>query len=100
MKVLAFGASRHIGYHASVSLLQQGHSVFIAVRNPSGLENDPAVQPFIASGQAKLVKCDVLVEDDVRKAWSVALEDETPVDAVLFTVGEFWPRFSIRRFQF
>lgn len=97
MKVLAIGASRHIGYHASVSLLQQGHSVFIAVRNPSVLENDPVVQPFIASGQAKLVKCDALVEDDMRRAWSVALEDEKPVDAVLFTVGAPGAKFSLTK---
>ncbi|KAG9045346.1 hypothetical protein FS837_006478 [Tulasnella sp. UAMH 9824] len=97
MKVLAIGASRHIGYHASVSLLQQGHSVFIAVRNPSLLENDPDIQPFIASGLAKLVKCDALVEDDMRRAWSVALEDEKPVDAVLFTVGAGPSGFSLTK---
>ncbi|KAG8952840.1 hypothetical protein FRC00_006595 [Tulasnella sp. 408] len=97
MKVLAIGASRHIGYHASVSLLQQGHSVFFAIRNPSVLENDPDVQPFIASGLAKLVKCDALVEDDMRRAWSVALEDEKPVDAVLFTVGAGPSGFSLTK---
>ncbi|KAG8916063.1 hypothetical protein FRC00_000630 [Tulasnella sp. 408] len=87
MKVFAVGASRNIGYYSSLSLLKAGHSVVFQVRNPFCFDNDTEIQPFVASGHAKLIKGDAMVEEEVRNAWTEANADGTAVDLVLFTVG-------------
>lgn len=105
MRVLAIGASTNIGYHACFvcyyllesSVLgaerstEAGHTVIFMMRSTGVFNNGQVVQPFVASGQAKLIKGDALKEDDLRNAWDVSGEDG-PVDVALFTVGSF-PRF-------
>lgn len=57
------------------------------LRNLSALDENEAMQLSVKSGQAKLVKGDALVEDDVRTAWTEANADGIPVDTVLLSVG-------------
>ncbi|KIO24806.1 hypothetical protein M407DRAFT_76466 [Tulasnella calospora MUT 4182] len=87
MKVLAIGASRNIGYHASLELLKAGNTVIFQLRNVSAFDDDAEMQPFIKSGQAKLIKGDALVQDDARTTWTEANADGVPVEVVLLTVG-------------
>ncbi|KAG8912075.1 hypothetical protein FRC01_005309 [Tulasnella sp. 417] len=87
MKVFAVGASRNIGYYSSLSLLKAGHTVVFQLRNTSCFDNDTEIQPFVASGHAKLVRGDAMVEEEVRTAWTEANADDVAVDLVLFTVG-------------
>jgi NAD(P)-dependent dehydrogenase (short-subunit alcohol dehydrogenase family) len=87
MHVFALGASRHIGYHASVRFLAKGDTVTIVVRNPSNLESDPALVEHVKSGKARLVKGDATDEESLAKAWAEA-SSVAPVDLILFTVGE------------
>ncbi|KAG8896173.1 hypothetical protein FRB99_009030 [Tulasnella sp. 403] len=84
MKVLAVGASRNIGYYASLSLLKEGHTVVFLLRNPSVFESDAEIQSFVTSGHAILIQGDALNEEEVRNAWAQAGND---VELVLFTVG-------------
>ena len=58
------------------------------MRNTSVFDNDQVIQPFVTSGQAKLVKGDALKGDEVRNAWVAAAEGGR-VDLALFTVGEY-----------
>lgn len=88
MKVLAIGASRNIGYFAALSLLRAGNTVTFQLRNVSAFDEDVEIQPFVKSGQAKLVKGDALVQEDVRTAWTEANADGVPVDVVLLSVGK------------
>lgn len=88
MKVLAFGASKNVGYYTSTALLKSGHTVIFQLRNPSSFDQDEEMKPFIQSGSAKVVQGDAMVEQDVRKAWAEATADNIPVDVILFTVGE------------
>ncbi|KAG8947124.1 hypothetical protein FRC04_010975 [Tulasnella sp. 424] len=87
MKVLAIGASRNIGYFATLNLLKAGNTVVFQLRNVSAFDDDAEMQPFVKSGQAKLVKGDALVQEDARTAWTEANADGVPVDVVLLTVG-------------
>lgn len=89
MKVFAIGASRNIGYHATVALLKQGHSVTYLLRRPEVFDADNDIKPFIDSGKVTIAKGDALVVEDVRKAWQVATADG-PVDVIIFSVGEFF----------
>ena len=56
------------------------------LRSPSAFDNDEAIQGYVKSGKARLVKGDGLVEEDVKRAWGESGKDK-PVDTVLFTVG-------------
>ncbi|KAG9050961.1 hypothetical protein FS837_000624 [Tulasnella sp. UAMH 9824] len=85
MKVLAFGASRNVGYYASIALLKSGHSVVFQLRKTSVFDQDEDMKPFIQSGAAKVIQGDAMVEEDVRKAWTEANADNIPVDVILFT---------------
>lgn len=67
--------------------LARGDTVTFLLRNPSKLEEDPALKPYIQSGHAIFVKGDATSQEDVRKAWDVAAS-KAPVDFVLFTIGE------------
>ncbi|KAG8940853.1 hypothetical protein FRC04_005004 [Tulasnella sp. 424] len=96
MKVFAVGASRNIGYYSSLSLLKAGHTIVFQLRNPSCFDNDAEIQPFVTSGEAKLVKGDAMVEEDVCSAWTEANADGEAVDVVLFSVGSF-PKFSLTK---
>ncbi|EPQ57830.1 hypothetical protein GLOTRDRAFT_36291 [Gloeophyllum trabeum ATCC 11539] len=98
MKILAIGASRNIGYYASIRLLEKGATITFLLRSPSVFDNDEKIQGYIASGKARLVKGDALVKEDVRRAWEVAGqgEREGQVDFLLFTVGGT-PHFSLTK---
>jgi hypothetical protein len=84
--VLVFGGSRHIGYNASVRLLDSGATVTFLLRNVSAFDNNATVQKYIATNKARLVKGDALVRSDVQRAWDVATS-ESPVNVVLCTIG-------------
>jgi len=100
MNVLAVGASRNIGYYASLRLLEKGATVTFLLRSPSAFDGDSTIQGYVASGKAHLVKGDGLKTDDVRHSWEVAqsLGTDGRVDLVVFTVGtplilERWSTF-------
>jgi hypothetical protein len=68
------------------------------LRNPSGLETDEKLQPYIKSGQARLLKGNSLNESDVRRAWEQAGKGgarEGLVDYLLSTVGQSNPTHSL-----
>jgi len=67
--------------------LARGDTVTFLLPNPSRLEQDSALKPYIQSGHALFVKEDATSQEDVRKAWGVA-SNKAPVDSVLFTIGE------------
>ncbi|KZT00053.1 uncharacterized protein LAESUDRAFT_745958 [Laetiporus sulphureus 93-53] len=97
MNVFAIGASRNIGYFAALRLLAQGATVTFFLRSPSVFDQDKAIQEFVSSGKARLVKGDALNADDVRRGWETAQNGGTDrVDLLLFTVGGT-PSFSITR---
>lgn len=109
LNILSIGASRNIGYYASLKLLrtsppsrtpfhlissqsltENGATVTFLLRNPSIFDTDTSIQPFISSGKAHIVKGDALVKEDVAKAWNEAISrDESAgrVDYLLFTLG-------------
>ncbi|KAI0035633.1 hypothetical protein K488DRAFT_42793 [Vararia minispora EC-137] len=92
LKVYAIGASRNIGYYASIRLLQKGATVTFLLRKEHVFDGDATMQPFIESGRARLVQGDALNKDDVQRGWERAAEpafegDATSVDVLLFTVG-------------
>ncbi|KAA1479486.1 hypothetical protein DENSPDRAFT_846263 [Dentipellis sp. KUC8613] len=92
--VYALGASRNIGYYASLRLLKKGATVTFLLRNPSIFDNDADIQPYIKEGKARLVKGDALNREDVAAGWTSAGQ-VGPIDLLLFTVGGT-PNFSIR----
>ena len=89
MFVLSIGASRNIGYHASLTLLRDGHTVVFLLRHPDAMAGDEEIQSYISKGQAILVKGDALVEGDIKSAWTQATATGIPVDTVLFTLGKW-----------
>jgi len=88
MNVYAIGASRNTGYYTCLRLLAQGASITFLLRSPSSLEADPAINPYIHTGKAHLVKGDALNTEDVAKGWEEALQHgHGTVDLALFTLG-------------
>ncbi|KDQ58081.1 hypothetical protein JAAARDRAFT_155747 [Jaapia argillacea MUCL 33604] len=89
MKVLVLGGSRHIGYFSALRLLAKGHTVTFLLRKPAVFDGDEKVQPYISSGQARIVQGDAMKSDDVKHAWEAAGrgEPEGAVDLCLFTIG-------------
>ncbi|KAJ7772676.1 hypothetical protein DFH07DRAFT_169415 [Mycena maculata] len=83
LNILAFGASRNIGYFAAVRLLEQGATITFLLRSPSVFDEDSTIQKYVQSGNARLVKGDAFNEADTRRAWNEA----GIVDAVIFTIG-------------
>ena len=96
MKILALGASRNIGYHASLRLLERGDTVTFLLRSTEAFEKDPAIIPHIGTGKARLIQGDAMKEEDVKRAWASAClatsgsspSDEGQVDLLLITIGE------------
>jgi len=96
MHIFALGASRNIGYNASLRFLAKGNTVTFLLRSVATLENDQELKPYIESGKATLVKGDATSFDDVSAAWKKASSQGT-VDLVLFTVGGTQASFSITK---
>ncbi|KAJ7857889.1 hypothetical protein B0H13DRAFT_2076777 [Mycena leptocephala] len=92
LNVLAFGASRNIGYFSAVRLLEQGATVTFLLRSPSIFNEDALIQTYLKSGNARIVKGDATQEADTCRAW----DEAGVVDAVLFSIGPT-PQFSVRR---
>ncbi|KAF7361612.1 NAD(P)-bd-dom domain-containing protein [Mycena venus] len=90
--VLAFGASRNIGYFSAVRLLEKGATVTFLLRSPSAFDSDVTIQKYIKSGHARLVKGDASIEADTQRAWNEA----GVVDAVIFSVGTY-PTFHLTK---
>ncbi|KAJ4482282.1 hypothetical protein J3R30DRAFT_2151423 [Lentinula aciculospora] len=86
MNVFTIGASRNIGYHASLRLLAAGCNITFMLRSPSVFDSDEKIQSYVQSGKAHLIKGDALVQSDVQHAWNKALTFGS-VDLVLFSVG-------------
>ena len=102
--IIAFGASRNIGYFAALRFLSTrlyhifvlfnqinavsdaGSRVTFLLRSPASFDDDAEIQKHVKTGNAQLVKGDALVPEDVSKAWEKATED-APVDFILYTVG-------------
>lgn len=59
------------------------------LRNPSSLDADETIQPFVKSGHARLVKGDALKLEDVAHAWEEAQKASPSghVDVVFFAIG-------------
>lgn len=87
LNVLSIGGSRNIGFYSSLKLLHVGATVTFLLRDPSIFDNNDTISPFLASGQARVIKGDALVKDDVARAWSEAARDRGQVDFLLFTLG-------------
>ncbi|KAF7794295.1 hypothetical protein EIP86_005428 [Pleurotus ostreatoroseus] len=97
MNVFALGASRNIGYHSAIRLLEKGATVTFLLRSPGVFDTDTTIQRYLQSGHARLVQGDALNIEDVANGWEKALEvPSRHVDLVLFTVGGT-PSFSITR---
>ncbi|KAK7005765.1 NAD(P)-bd-dom domain-containing protein [Favolaschia claudopus] len=92
LNVLAFGASRNIGYLSTLRLLEQGATVTLLLRSPSAFDEDAAMQKYVRSGHARLLKGDATIEADTQRAWDQA----GVVDAVIFTIGTY-PSFSLTK---
>lgn len=90
LNILAFGASRNIGYLSAVRLLENGATVTFLLRTPAVFDKDALIQRHLKSGKARLVKGDATNEADTRRAW----EEAGVVDAVIFSVGGV-PSFSV-----
>ncbi|KAK7005811.1 NAD(P)-bd-dom domain-containing protein [Favolaschia claudopus] len=93
LNVLAFGASRNIGYMSAVRLLEKGATVTFLLRTPSAFDEDATIQRFIKSGHVRLVKGDASIEADTQRAWEAA---GPQVDAVTFSVGTY-PKFHLTK---
>jgi hypothetical protein len=72
-------------------LLESGDTVTFLLRNPTVFDKDEAIQEYVKSGKARLIKGDALVKDDCKKVWEEAAKGEPEgegVDFLIFTVGE------------
>ena len=112
LNVLSIGGSRHIGYHSALRFLGEplpdfvvafrliicttiggGSTVTFLLRNPAVFNGDEAIQTYVKSGHARLVKGDALVHEDIKRLWAEA-SSERPVDLLLFTLGYSTPSTS------
>ena len=107
MKVFTIGASRGVGYYASVRLLgmvwftigprfnaerlstEKGATITFLLRSPAVFDNDDVIKPYVQSGHARIVQGDGLNPEDVARAWASAQEGPGALDLVLFTLGKF-----------
>jgi len=92
LNILVIGGSRNIGYFSAIRLLASGATVTFLLRSPSVFDQDTAIQQYVKSGKAQLLKGDALVQDDVQRAWDQAGSGGI-VDLLLFTVGGV-PKFT------
>ncbi|KAJ7493416.1 hypothetical protein B0H11DRAFT_962109 [Mycena galericulata] len=90
--VLAFGASRNIGYLSALRLLERGATVTFVLRSTAVFDNDALIQSYVKSGHARLLKGDATKEEDTRRAWNEA----GVVDVLFFSVGGT-PSFSVTK---
>ncbi len=67
--------------------LEAGATVTFLLRKPSMFDADTAIQPYLTSGQVRIVKGDALIKDDVVCAWAEAGRERSKVDYLIFTVG-------------
>ena len=72
-----------------------GSTVTFLLRNPAVFNGDEAIQTYVKSGQARLVKGDALVHEDIKRLWAEA-SSERPVDLLLFTLGFSTPSTSFK----
>ncbi|KAH8817794.1 hypothetical protein DL96DRAFT_1698505 [Flagelloscypha sp. PMI_526] len=73
--VYTIGGSKHIGYFASLRLLDAGATITFLLRNPSVFDKDTTIQKYVSAGKARLVKGDALNEGDCRNGWVEASKD-------------------------
>lgn len=61
------------------------------LRNTGVFDADEAIQPYVRSGKARLVKGDALSIEDVARGWAEAqaASESRLVDYVVFTVGQY-----------
>lgn len=101
--VLIIGDPHKIGYHAALRFL--GECIILSVNGPDchiqpdegsnvaillhdkSIANCTKLQPYIESGQARLIEGEPLLENDIRLSWTEAAR-EGAVDILLFTAGE------------
>ncbi len=105
--IIVIGGSRNIGYFSALRFLGEcfaldttrnacltgraiakGSTVTFLLRSPSVFDKDTAIQEYVKSGKAHLVKGDCLNEADVQRVWSEA-GSKGPIDLLLFTVGTY-----------
>ncbi|KIJ42745.1 hypothetical protein M422DRAFT_31265 [Sphaerobolus stellatus SS14] len=96
MHILAIGASRNIGYLATRTLLAENHTVTYLLRKPEVFDKDLELQKYIKNGQAKVIKGDATVKEDIRKAFTETSTNGNTLDAVLFSVGGS-PSFTLTK---
>lgn len=56
------------------------------LRSPGAFDDDAAIQPYVQSGRAIVLKGDTLDKHSVATAWTTANESRN-IDLVLYTVG-------------
>ncbi|KAI5117789.1 hypothetical protein M0805_002176 [Coniferiporia weirii] len=98
MKALVIGGSRGIGLLVAQRLLKKDATVTFLLRNKACFDKDEHIQPYIASGKARIVPGNALEEEDVRRAWKVAGEgDDSAVDIVIFSIGSTTLNISLTK---
>ncbi|KAI0738734.1 hypothetical protein BC629DRAFT_1600152 [Irpex lacteus] len=98
LNVFAIGASRRIGYFASLRLLRKGATVTFLLRTPGVFDDDVEMQGYVRSNKALLVRGDALKREDFVRGWAAArgASPTEHVDLVVSTVGGeptyTWPK--------
>lgn len=71
--------------------IAKGGTVTFLLRKAEVFDTDEAIQSYVKSGKARLVKGDALEIEDVARGWAEAqaASETRHVDAVLFTVGQY-----------
>lgn len=79
-----------------LGISEKGATVTFLLRSPSTFDANATIQKYIKGGQARLIKGDALIKDDVKRAWTEAAkgDGDQRVDVLLFTVGMLSLRFS------
>ncbi|KAF9500170.1 hypothetical protein BDN71DRAFT_1502269 [Pleurotus eryngii] len=96
--IIVIGGSRNIGYFSALRFLAKGSTVTFLLRTPSVFDKDTAIQEYVKSGKAYLVKGDCQVEADVQRVWDEA-GSKGPVDLLLFTlrITGTYPNFTLTK---
>ncbi|KAE9395135.1 hypothetical protein BT96DRAFT_958583 [Gymnopus androsaceus JB14] len=77
MNVLAAGASKNIGYYASIRILNANCNITFMLRSASVFDSDITIQEM---------RGDAFIKSDVKCAWDEA-STHGAIDPLLFTVG-------------